>query len=294
MTTAPRDHPTSTPPRTVVVAVGTSGSDAAVSHGADLATRIRGPLHLLHVVELVPGAVPLLRPPRDPDAAPGAQVLRRAAVRARSLVGGSVPVSSELAHGEVVARIEASVESAAYVVLEQSDQPAWTLSGGEVCLQVGTRVAVPVVCVPRPTDAADFSSTVTVAVKDPLTGGPLIQEAMEIARATRAPLRVVHVAEASEHRADRDLLTAHLDDLPRSAGGSQVDVVGGVPVSALREASRSAAILVVGRHHRHRTGGGTLGPVARSLARRSACPVLLAPPSRSSSSGEWVFQTDWA
>ncbi|MCW2817058.1 MAG: Universal stress protein [Nocardioides sp.] len=285
------------------MAVGPSGSQAALLLGARLAVRTGAPLHLLHVVELAPGAVPPLRPPHGPPGPSGAQVLHRAGVRARELVRDAVPVSGELAHGQIVDRVLAGVASAAYLVVEQSDQPAWAPSGGEVCAQLADQVAVAVFSVPRlpaPVDPPAPFATISVGVKDPLTNGALISEARSLAQSVRGRLRVVHVAERSEHAEARDLLetTVHrLDGLEVSSAPTvetSIEVTEGLPVSVLRETSSDSAALVLGRHHRHRAGGGTLGPVARSLVHRSGCPVLLPSPSRSASSGEWVFQTEWA
>lgn len=281
-------------PRPVVVAVGTSGSDAALRHAAALALRTGAPLHLLHVVELLPGDVPPLRPPTTSAAPPGDQVLHRAGLRARELVRNAVPVDSELAHGEVVDRIVAGVAGASYVVLEQSDQPAWALGGGEICARVATQVAVPVYSIPRGPGSEDRAPIVSVGVKDPLTAAPLVRAGMDVARATDRRLRVVHVADRSEHAEARRLLEETVAALVAPVADASVEVLEGLPVSALREVSRTSGSLVLGRHHRQRAGGGTLGPVARSLVRHSGCPVLLPSPARSVASGEWVFQTDWA
>ncbi|MFI6495566.1 universal stress protein [Streptomyces sp. NPDC050564] len=47
------------------------------------------------------------------------------------------------------------------------------------------------------------------------------------------------------------------------------------PSQALLDATRDAAVVVVGAHHRSRRPGPQLGPVAHVLLHRSHCPVVV-------------------
>ena len=273
------------------MAVAPDGSDAAVRVAVALAAREGRPLHVLHVVELTPVV--------EGAGAAGGHVLHDAVAYARDLGSDAVSVDGELAHGALVGRIVASAQTAAYVVLQQAVQPDVRGRRGEVGRQVSTRVGVPVVCVPRLWAGSPDPRVVTIAVKDPLTCGPLLRVAARAAAASGAELRVLHVGAGKEHAEARRLIDDQLDQLDQLDGQpgpavTQVVLVGGDTVPALSAASRASELLVLGRHHRHHPGGSTLGSVAQALARRAACPVLLVDPRHSVSSGEWVFETDWA
>ncbi len=273
------------------MAVAPDGSAAAVRVATALAAREGRPLHVLHVVELVPVV--------DGAGAAGARVLHDAVVHARDLVPGTVAVTSELAHGGLVERIVASAHTAAYVVLQQAVQPDVRGRRAEVGRQVAARVGVPVVCVPRLWAGSPGAGTVTVAVKDPVTCGPLLRVAASAAVARGAGLRVLHVGPDDELTEARRFIgdqMAQLVRLDARPGPAVVDLVlvEGDALTEVSAASRTSELMVVGRHHRHHPGGSTLGSVAQALARRAACPVLLMDPRRSTSSGEWVFETDLA
>ncbi|HEU4545247.1 MAG TPA: universal stress protein, partial [Microlunatus sp.] len=57
-------------------------------------------------------------------------------------------------------------------------------------------------------------------------------------------------------------------------------VIRGPAAAALLEASRSAVLLVVGRHAGHGIGSLGLGSVARQVLAEALCPVIVTPPSR--------------
>ncbi|MGR3867487.1 universal stress protein [Streptomyces graminifolii] len=52
------------------------------------------------------------------------------------------------------------------------------------------------------------------------------------------------------------------------------------PASALLEATRDCALVVVGAHHRTHRFGPRLGPVAHTLLHRSHCPVAVVPTAK--------------
>jgi nucleotide-binding universal stress UspA family protein len=137
---------------------------------------------------------------------------------------------------------------------------------------------------------------VVVGLDDPDGGDAgVLLEAFAAARTRRARLSVVstwwrppganrraltHVDDTAREetvragidRALADLLVAYAD-VP-----VEVRVQNVRPGEALVEASRAAALVVLGRHDHLLSSGSYLGPVARAVLRESACPVLLATP----------------
>lgn len=87
--------------------------------------------------------------------------------------------------------------------------------------------------------------------------------------------------ELLSHNAEK-LLTEVLTD-PRAAN-HDVPVrplaVRGPAAEVLVEVSRSAALLVVGRHRGHAVASVGLGSVARHVLGHATCPVIVTPPSR--------------
>lgn len=282
--------------RPVVVAVAPDGSEAALRQAATLAVRENATLHVVHVVDLTAGGGIRERLFATEASQAAESVLSEAVAYARSLVGETVQVSSELAHGDVVERIVAASAAAGVVILQQPPRPDLRSRGTEVCPQVAARAPVPVLCVPWVWNGARGVGTVTVGIDDPLTCGALVREALAAATSLGARLRLVH---AESVDGDEDARRLILDVLADVDGDvcvveASVDVVQGLAARVLREASRTSELLVVGRHHPHRPGGSSLGPVARSVVRRASCPVLLPTPAHSVSSAEWVFQSRWA
>ncbi len=273
----------------VVVAVADDGSGSALRFAAAEAVASGTRLHVLHVVGLATS-----------DRRGAAERLEHAVRRARAAVAGAVVVSDELFHGEVVAGLVDASTEAGLLVLERHHAEERRTDDGNVCARVASAARSSVVCVPGDWDddeAVRRARPVTVGVRDALTCGPLLAEAVSIAASRRTRLRVVHVRDpGSGHDPDDE---ADLDRVVGRALGRcevmprpqvVVETVVGRPVAALVEASRTSCLVVVGRHRPRRPGGGSaLGPVARAALQAARCPVLVATPTHSVSSVEWYF-----
>ena len=224
--------------------------------------------------------------------------------RAEALLGDPAPagvtVSSRTAHGAAVHRLVEASEDARLVVLERRDlsrvRRAVTRS---TTSGVAARAHVPVVVVPpRWTPEAADGGPVTVAVDDAASASPVLRAALDQARTAGTVLRVVHAwwfptayedlsvdpvaaaewTERARHEIEEALAgpRAEYPDVP-----VEIDVSHGRPADLLLEHARHSALLVVGRHDPMVPLGSHLGPVARTVLREAACPVLVVAPAES-------------
>ncbi len=269
----------------VVVAVSGDGFDAGIRFAAAEALRDGGPLHLIHVVGLEPGASARARP-----------ICFRAVETARQIVGHRVQVTSEIYHGELIEGLVELGRSGRLVVLQRHGAGGRRTDPRGTSVKVAARATVPVVCVPRDWTTHEMG-TVTVGVDDTLECGAVLHEALLAARSRGARLRILHV---DLPRDDGDSEHEILSALPAAAEGLEdvqvsIEIVaGGTPLAALVEAMETSELLVLGRHHPFKPHGSRLGPVARTVVREASCPVLLLTPSASVSPAEWVFEGNLA
>jgi nucleotide-binding universal stress UspA family protein len=279
-----------TTPPPVVVAVGRRGSASALEYAAVEALRQGRGLHLVHAIDLLRAA-----DVRELERQ-GAAVLESAVDSVSALVADLVPVTSTLVQAPAVDAVVCAAQSAPLVVVGRCPESRRThpyvrsVTGG-----VAARVHAPVVSVPDGWEGTTGSPHVVVGVDDAADGAEVLLEAFAAARARQARLTVVstwwrppgagrraltHVddptwpetCQAGIDRALASLLVAY-DDVP-----VEVHVRNARPGEALIEASYAAALLVLGRHDPLLPRGSQLGPVARSVLREAACPVLLAAP----------------
>lgn len=262
--------------RPVLVAVAADGSPAALAQGVEEAVRYGCPVQVMHAVD----------PHVDADG-----VLDRALRRARELAAGRVHVSSALHHGSAVDGISAASADARLLVIERRKRvPERQRLRGRLI----SGALSPILCVPEGVSTPAVhatTSTVTVGVHDPLTCGPLIDAALDVAASRGARLRILHVRLTDDDGTAERELTGTLSQPGRHSGCEEAtaSVVVGRPGLVLIEASTTSDLLVLGRHHAFRPGGSQVGPVARRVLSRSSCPVLLPTPSASVSSAAWVF-----
>jgi nucleotide-binding universal stress UspA family protein len=250
-----------TPPP-VVVAVGRRGSATALEYAAAEALRQGRGVHLVHAVDLLhaPDVRELERQ--------GAAVLESAVESVSALVADLVPVTSTLVQAPAVEAVVCAAESAPLVVVGRCPESRRThpyvrsVTGG-----VAARVHAPVVSVPQGWEGTTGAPHVVVGVDDAADSAEVLLEAFAAARARQARLTVV-----STWWRPASVLVAY-DDVP-----VEVHVRNARPGEALIEASYDAALLVIGRHDPLLPRGSQLGPVARSVLREAACPVLLAAP----------------
>ena len=271
-----------TTPGAVVVAVGGQGATAAVEYGAGEAMRRHRTLHLVHAVPLDPAD--------HVDAAGETELLEDATRRATSLLGGLGLVTSALVPGQPVPVIAEAAHGADLVVVGRCAESRRThpyvrsVTGG-----IGARVDVAVVSVPDEWRPRAGVPTVVAGVNDPEKCSDVLVAAFAAARDRRARLLVVSTMwrPAEVHLSDPGWAQRVEDELASAlevAGAAYPDVPVELHVrnaragEALIEASQHADLVVVGRHNSLLPSGSHLGPIARSVLRESACPVLLATP----------------
>jgi nucleotide-binding universal stress UspA family protein len=280
----------------VVVAVGGSGADAALTFAIAEARRNGGPLHLVHVLRL-------------PDTGPYASLyagaidhanglLEAAAATARDTAGADLEITTErIDNGWVISELAHHADQGRMVVLQHRRLGlVRRFLTGSTVNGVGARASVPVVSVPEDWSAAPGRPpVVTVGIQDPEEAGGLLRTAYEQARQRQARLVVLHscwlageygvftVDEAfrtEQERQFRASMTPSVDTLRGELPGVEVElVVRFIPAAeALLAASDTSDLLVLGRRHHLLPPGTHLGPLARTVLGNSIGPVLLAPP----------------
>lgn len=276
----------------VVVAVGPDGSPAAVRRGAMEAQRRHRGLHLVHATGPVTGD-----PRTDDRRAADAELLLGLAGRQARAVVDHIPLTTSTLSDSLSAVITESAAQAPVVVTGRR------APGERVHPQlrsateaVAAHVPAPVLSVPED-GGPEMAGTPAVVVGVDPSGGDqeLLQEAFATSRALQARLRVV-TSRWHPRGADGRPRWPHLDEdsdgpeqdmerlvLPWRAWYGDVEtevIVSRVPAAeALLAASRSAQVVVLGRHEPWIPGGSLLGPVARAVLHEAACPVLLAAPA---------------
>lgn len=271
----------------VVVAVGADGSPAAVQRGVEEALRRGLGLHLVHATRA---------------GADAGRALDRALRAARSGLGGRAPLTAGAGAGSVAAVVAMAGDRAPLVVTGRRAHPVPDPGShlvpdpshtASATVAIAAHVRAPVLNVPAWTDAAVHGGPVVVgldllgAVEDPL------REAVAAARASGAPVHLVSArsrpvrgsvsaaaAASTGEEPDRqlaDLLERWATEAPEVETELLVSPDGAA--EALLAASRSASLVVLGRHEPWVPRGSLLGPVARSVLRSAPCPVLVAAPS---------------
>ena len=281
------------------VVVGIDGSGAALQaarYGAMRASRAGVPLTLVHVV---PEYVPItpMRPltPEDLE-----ELGHRLLAEARSVVAESAPdldVATTVRTGSAVRELVDAAGPAGLLVLGHETTPAWArVFIGAVTMGVAARAACPMVSVPSGWSRPDGSEgPVVVGYKCADQDGALLGHAFRTAAARGTRLVVLHAwelpgyydniiagrAHDEEWNAEaRRRIAEQLDALREDEPGPEAEerVVHEQPARALREASRGADLLILGRRGTGRAPWH-LGGTARALLRESACPVEVVPPA---------------
>jgi nucleotide-binding universal stress UspA family protein len=285
-------------PHPVVVAVGHDPVDAALAYAAREAARFGCGLHLVHAVHLIPSGPEMVLVDVTDIERIGRQTLNGAVERAQDLAGEGMQVTSEMVLGGVVPSLVDAAADARMIVLQHRDLSRMRrVVTRSITSGVAAHARVPVVSVPSSWSAARVhgAPTVTVGVDLPDRCEEVLRTAGAAARRQGATLRVLHTW--SFPSAYDDIIMSRVEHDEWGARASAEiqavldglgDVVAGVPVEiearhvqaadALIEASRTADLLVVGRHDPLVPIGSHLGPVARAVLREAECPVLLADP----------------
>lgn len=282
----------------VVAGVGAHGRRSVVELAAAEAVRGGSTLHLVHAVDVdhvsgTAGADEARRRERE-----GVDLLAAAVQHGTALVSGLVPVTATLARSAAVPALASAGHRARLVVVGRCPESRRThpyvrsVTGG-----VAARATAPVVSVPEGWEEGSAAQRVVVGIDEPDRSADVVAAALAAARARRARLTVMctwwrpvgsgyssltQVSDLSwperlEEGLDRVLagVRAEYEDVP-----VEIHVRNARPGDALIDASRTADLVVLGRHASLVPDGSHLGPVARAVVREALCPVLLAVPSR--------------
>jgi nucleotide-binding universal stress UspA family protein len=280
-------------PAAAPVVVGTDGSETAglaVEWAAEEAVRRRRPLRIVHAVQPWIAAAPMAASAELTLSLEegGRLILEEAERLARKLQPG-LEITTEMVLQSPGQALAGQAETAFETVLGHRGIGGFSrLLLGSTGLRVAGHVPGPVVIVRGEGGGADAD---VVAGFDPAGEcTAALEYAFEAARLRGARLRVVHawqpptptgagytVDEREAEEAARWATVRATSDLRRRYPDVEVveDVVRGHPVEVLRDASRQAALMVVGAHHRHGLGGLHLGSVSHGVVHHAHCTVAV-------------------
>ena len=291
---------TDSAPQPVLLAIGPEGDfDAGLRFAArEATTRGCGLVLMLawHVVPTGPETGELAFTSPETVAS---RRLRGAAEHAANVLAGQVEVDTLLRRGHVVQTIvEASTDSRLVVLQRRDLSDLRRVVTRSTSSGVAAHAHTPVAVVPEGWTPDDRRNGVVVGVDVPSRSHAILRQALTEARARRGPLRVLHTwwspgyfddldmdrevsrswadETAAEIQAVVDELRDGTDDVP-----VEIETHHGRPAQVLVDASRSAGLVVVGRHDPLVPAGSHLGPVARAVLRSAECPVLLVSPAPS-------------
>lgn len=288
------------------VLVGVDGSEHSAT-AADWAAREAGsrgvPLRLLHASPSLPGTV-VPRPALDHLRHTGARMLERMVADLADR-HPDVEVRGEQADEAAVPALLAAARAAGLLVVGTRGTGGFDgLAVGSVALRMAAAAPCPAVLVPQSSGALGEgmraegdAARVVVGFDAHRPVGEVADFAFRAAEARGARLRVVQAwafpAEAVSARTlvvteeDRatwedqevlrlsDALRDWRETYPRVT--VRADVMLLQPAGALLNASRDAALLVVGRRTDPRAAEGRLGPVAHAVLHHARCPVAVVP-----------------
>ncbi len=258
----------------------------AFLHGVKLATALKGPLHIVHVIKT---------PADQSGAASDSRLLRSLRTSALLELGRLVRIAREggalaqplLLYGDPVSCILEAVKRmhAGLIVMGTEGRIGWDrLRIGSTAAALVREAPCPVLTVHgglagdvarhparvrlrRLLVATDFSRPADVALRT----------ASGLAANLGASVRLVHVAGPSADRARAERrLAAYMQDLRRGGLEAEGRCLAGEPVTIIlaQAAAWQADLLAVGTRGRQGLHRLVLGSVAEELLRRAGCPVL--------------------
>lgn len=287
--------------RILVCIDGGQGGRAAIRHAAERASRSGADLWLVHVIDLAI-ATGVFYPYgysglADQIREAGATALAHAEKEAAEIVGAEHVTSSLRDGGVVTELVHEAAQSVMVVLGDERHGGLSRIVTGSVTGRVASRAPVPVVIVPADWPADRDARLVVVAVADCDTstdlvvralgeavdrdGGLVIVHAWEVPgyyyESTLGQLDAAGLAADARHRLMQTLEHARRQ-VPNSAGvDAWIEVRRGQPARVVLEASKKAALLVIGRRG-HAFPLRRLGGTGHALLRESACPVEVVPP----------------
>jgi nucleotide-binding universal stress UspA family protein len=269
-------------PRRVLLAVENTECEAAMRFAAGEAETRRCGVHVAHVVPMVLGGTGYLDSLVMINGelhVQGRKVLADVAGHLEHLLADSeLPVTTELCHGNVV---PALVQESAYSSLVVLQHRGMGSEGHTPVLSVTTGVAArshcPVVAVPSDWESAPAGPerVVTVGIGEDRDNQHVLEQAAAEAVRRGGMLTVVHAGDLELH----DLVPIP-PDVPFTFVRSTE-----APSDALLAQADHASLFVVGRRHPRHPLARHLGPVARTLLRRSPVPVMVVDPQRDDEAG---------
>lgn len=283
--------------RSVIAGVdGSPESVAAARWAAGAAARLRTDLLLLHVgdwpVRTARGATFDMHQGRIRD------LLRFAAAEAGRDHPGLAVRTATTVGDPIVSLVEAGAQAELLVLGSRGQGAFQELLVGSTALAVTARSRCPVVLVraDQPFGSAVPVGAVVVGVDTRDSSPVLLEFAMEAAARMKTRVRAVHAWSPPPHwfgagSADREAEHAQaqhteverLEEIlaPWRIAHPDVELipttrVGGA-AEILVDESRSASLVVVGRHDRRHGGVGRLGSVAHAVIHYARCPVAVVP-----------------
>jgi nucleotide-binding universal stress UspA family protein len=285
--------------RPVVVGVDASDDgDRALHYALQEALRLRRPLRIVHAIvedrALVP-MTPLLPAAYPPSAIEiGKQIVDSAVRLAEHLGGDDLVVDQVLAHGTRREVLLEHTEGAYEIVLGRRHSTLARVATGSTTSSLAAHAPCPVVSVPSAWRSDVLRHRVVAGLDGSSAGEPVLGYAFEAAeaRGTTLSLLCAWRPEAAYDAAVGNRVNA--DDWTREAQRRIAEISAGaradhpdVPVAtiadyeltatALTEASRSAALLVLGRTGHHGPLSLLLGSVTHTLLRTAECPLAIVP-----------------
>jgi nucleotide-binding universal stress UspA family protein len=284
----------------VLLAIGAEGSfDAGLRFAACEATTRGCGLLLLHAYHVLPTGPETAELAYASPETVARRRLREATEHSTNVLAGQVELGTLLRRGHAVQTIvEASADSRLVVLQRRDLSDLRRVVTRSTSSGVAAHAHTPVAVVPEGWTPDDGRNGVVVGVDVPSRSHAILHQALTEARARRGSLRVLHTwwspgyiddldmdrsvsrswadETAGEIQAVVDELRDGTDDVP-----VEIETHHGRPAQVLVDASRSADLVVVGRHDPLVPVGSHLGPVARAVLRAAECPVLLVSPAPS-------------
>ncbi len=272
--------------RPVVVGVdGSPTSLVAADHAARAAVLRSRPLHLVHGYLHPLGYGVPINPYELGIPAPSDEAEKMLQRTAADLVGrwpGLTVEARQVAGGPGATLVEESHRADLLVIGSRGRGGFAGLLLGSVGSQVTAHAHCPVLVVRPAEEPVPVEGPVLVGVDGSEAAEVAVGQAADEAARRETELVLVHVRRPGEDAAEA---TELLGTAAAAAGGSHPglrvtvrELQADKPEVALIDASRDAALVVVGTRGRGGFTGMLLGSVSQSLVQHSHCPVLVAHP----------------
>lgn len=279
---------TSTQPP-IVAGVDGEAPFAVVRFAAEEARREGRGLHLLHAT----GAARSDLASHRLRVEEGQRIVSAARLEAVRVLGEEIPVTTSVVVGPLEVALRDLAQRGSRLVLGRA-RPGPHDDPDDELASIAAHLRHPIVLVPTTWRPSDTQPLVLVGVDPALVGEQALIEGFQSARRRGARLQVLAAwwrpvgadrrtslglvdesrgADLLEEEIARAMepLRARFSDVP-----CDVVVTHAPAASALVAAADDADLLVLGRHEPWVANGSRLGPVARTVVRQAACPVVLA------------------